>query len=321
MAGASSYDVIVIGVGAMGSATCHALAGRGVRVLGLERFDVPHALGSSGGHTRLVRLVYYEHPDYVPLLRRAYAGWDALGEELGEPLLQRTGALYLGRPEGEFIAGSLRAAREHGLAHEILDAASVGERCGPFRVPERFTAIYEPDAGFVWCERAIAGFVGRALRLGAEVHGRETVQSWSAGAHGVRVVTDRATYQAGHLVITAGAWTGDLVGDLGVELTVTRQVVGWVWPKAPERFALGRFPCWAIEDDAPGFAGIYYGFPMTAEVPGLKVAHHAPGPPPIPTPSTARPPPPTKPTSARSCASTCPRPTGRCSRCGCACTR
>jgi len=276
--GGTGFDVIVVGVGAMGAATCHALAERGVRVLGLERFDVPHALGSSGGHTRLVRLVYYEHPDYVPLLREAYAGWDALGEELGLPVLHRTGAIYLGRPDGDLLSGSLRAVREHGLTHEILDPEGVRERCGPFVVPDRFTALYEADAGFVFSERAIAGFVDRALRRGAEVHGRETVREWHADSAGVRVVTDRDTYHGGHLVITAGAWTSGLVRDLGVELTVTRQVLGWVWPKTPERFALGRFTCWAIEDDAPGFQGIYYGFPMTPEVPGLKLAHHAPGP-------------------------------------------
>jgi sarcosine oxidase len=277
-----SFDVIVVGVGAMGAATCHALARRGVRVLGLERFDVPHGMGSSGGQTRLVRLAYYEHPDYVPLLRRAYELWDQLAEEGGVPLLHRTGALYLGRPDGQLVAGSLQAARAHGLAHEVLDAAAVETRFGPFRVPEHFAVMHEPEAGFVLAERAVATFVDHALRHGAEVHGREPVRSWQADRDGVRVVTDRGTYQAGHLVFTAGPWTGALVRQLGIPLTVTRQVVGWVWPRAPERFALGRFPCWAIEDDAPGFQGIYYGFPLMSgvpmEAPGIKLAHHAPGP-------------------------------------------
>lgn len=275
------HDVIVAGVGAMGAATCHALARRGARVLGLERFDIPHAAGSSGGHTRLVRLAYYEHPDYVPLLRRAYQGWDALGEAAGAPILHRTGALYLGPPEGELIAGSLQAARAHGLAHERLDPAEARARWGPFRVPPHFDALYEPDAGFVLCERAIAAMAEQAMGCGAELHGREPVRAWHVEHGGVRVVTDRATYHAGHLVITSGAWTGALVRDLGVPLTVTRQVLGWVWPRAPERFALGRFPCWAAQDDAPGFEGIYYGFPMmpgASAAPGLKVAHHAPGP-------------------------------------------
>jgi sarcosine oxidase len=282
MAQTASFDVIVVGVGAMGSATCHALARRGARVLGLERFDVPHAQGSSGGHTRLVRLAYYEHPDYVPLLRRAYELWDALGAEAGTQLLHRTGALYLGRPDGHLVAGSLQAARAHGLAHELLDARAVADRCGPFRVPGHFAALYEPEAGFVLSERAIAAFAERALQRGAVLHGREPVRSWHADAQGVTVFTDRGTYHAGALVLTVGAWTSEHIRDLGIPLAVTRQALGWVWPRTPERFALGRFPCWAIEDDVAGFQGIYYGFPMLSgpalDMPGLKVAHHAPGP-------------------------------------------
>jgi sarcosine oxidase len=277
-----SFDVIVVGVGAMGAATCYALSRRGVRVLGLERFDVPNSQGSSGGQTRLIRQAYYEHPDYVPLLRRAYELWDTLGDEIGVKLLHRTGALYMGRPEGALVAGSLAAARLHGLAHELVDPGAVGERCGPFRVPEHFAVMHEPEAGFLLCDRAIAAFAERALRHGAVLHAREQVRSWIADKDGVRVVTDRATYQAAHLVLTAGAWTSALVRDLGIPLTVTRQVLGWVWPRDPDRFALGRFPCFAIEDDAPGFQGIYYGFPLMTgvplEVPGLKIAHHAPGP-------------------------------------------
>src|SRR4051794_35240569 len=115
------YDVIVVGVGAMGSATCYQLASRGVRVLGLEQFDIPHDRGSSHGYSRLIRLAYYEHPDYVPLLRRAYELWRQLEADAGETLLHQTGVLYLGRPDGEVMAGSLRAARTYGLAMEQFD--------------------------------------------------------------------------------------------------------------------------------------------------------------------------------------------------------
>ena len=279
MASASSYDVIVIGVGAMGAATCHALAGRGVRVLGLERFDVPHALGSSGGHTRLVRLVYYEHPDYVPLLRRAYAGWDAFGEELGEPLLQRTGALYLGRPRRR-IHRRLAARRTPHTAWPTrsstprASASGAARSASPSASPRSTNPTPASSGASGRSPDSSAAPCGSAPRCTAGSRCRPGPPTPTASASSPTA----ATYEAGHLVITAGAWTGRLVRDLGVELTVTRQVVGWVWPKTPERFALGRFPCWAIEDDAPGFAGIYYGFPMTAEVPGLKVAHHAPGP-------------------------------------------
>ncbi|GAB4515497.1 MAG: N-methyl-L-tryptophan oxidase [Haliangiales bacterium] len=270
--------MIVLGVGAMGAATCHALAARGARVLGLERYDIPHGLGSSGGQTRLVRLAYYEHPHYVPLLQRAYAGWDALGEELGAPVLHRTGVVYFGRPDGDLIAGSLRAAHEHALPYEMLDAAAVQRRCGPFQVPDDYVALFEPDAGFVYSERAVAGFAEGALRRGAVIHGREPALAWRSDAAGVEVDTERATYRADQLVITAGAWTGALARELGVELTVTRQILAWVWPREPAHFALGRFPCWAAEPEEPGRAGIYYGFPMLPERPGLKVGYHCPGP-------------------------------------------
>jgi len=274
-----SYDVIVIGVGAMGSATCSALARRGHRVLGLERFDVPHALGSSGGQTRLIRLAYYEHPDYVPLLRRAYAAWDELAERSGVEVLHRTGALYLGPPDGRLIAGTLRSVAEHGVPCERVDRDEAARRFPQFRIPDAFGALFEPEAGFVLCERAISAFADEAMRAGARIQARERVVEWSAGSEGVRVRTDRGSYEGGELVITAGAWAPALMTDLGVELRVTRQVIGWVWPDDPASFELGAFPCWAVQDDAPGFEGIYYGFPLLpaagfAGERGIKLGHH-----------------------------------------------
>ena len=276
------YDVIVLGVGAMGAATCSALARRGHRVLGIERYDLPHALGSSGGQTRLIRLAYYEHPDYVPLLRRAFAAWDELAERSGVELLQRTGLLYLGPPQGHVITGTLRSVAEHGVPCERLDRDQAARRFPQFRIPEGFATLFEPGAGFVLCERAISALADEALRAGACLRARERALEWSAGTDGVRVRTDRGSYQASELVITAGPWAPALVTGLGVELRVTRQVLGWVWPDDPDRFALGAFPCWAIEDDAPGFAGIYYGFPLLPAdrfggERGIKLGHHALG--------------------------------------------
>src|SRR3954462_14444099 len=115
------YDIIVIGVGAMGAAACYQLARRGARVLGLEQFDIPHALGSSHGASRMIRLAYYEHPDYVPLLRRAYALWNALEQESGQKVIHVTGGLYMGPPGSEVVSRSLGAARAYGLAHDVLD--------------------------------------------------------------------------------------------------------------------------------------------------------------------------------------------------------
>lgn len=271
------FDVIVAGVGAMGAAACFHLARRGARVLGLERLGIPHELGSSGGHTRLIRLAYYEHPDYVPLLHRAYHNWRELESSVGTKLLHETGAVYIGPPDGHLVAGSLQAARAHGIEHEMLSPAEVVERCGPFEVPDGFAAFYEPTGGFLLAQESIASYAELALARGAELHAAEAMQSWSAGANGVEVTTDHGSYAADRLVVTAGAWSEQALGELGVELTVTRQAMVWLWPNDPDRFRLGNFTCWGIEDDTPGFRGIYYGFPIVPGQPGLKLAHHAPG--------------------------------------------
>lgn len=277
-------DVIVVGLGAMGSACCDHLARRGVQVIGLERFDVPHAFGSSAGQSRLIRKAYYEHPHYVPLLARAFENWDELGERLGAEILHRTGCLYLGEPGGELIAGTLAAASEHGIDVQSVDGPSLRETYPMVEMPEGFAALFEADAGFVLAERAIEGHLEQALLAGATVRAREAVTDWSSDADGVRVVTERGNYEADQIVFCAGAWSDQLVRDLGVQLKVTRQPLGWVWPKQHDQFRYGRFPCWAIQDDAPGFEGIYYGFPLLPAGAfggerGLKLAHHCVGPP------------------------------------------
>ena len=270
----ANFDVIVVGIGAMGSATAFQLARRGLRVLGLEQFDIPHALGSSHGQSRMIRMAYFEHPDYVPLLRRAYQLWHELEELSGQKLLYLTGGLYMGPQSGEVVGGSLRSAREHGLPHELFDADELRRRYPQFQVPRDWMAMYEPDAGFLLPERVVAAYANAALAAGAELHGRERVVAWRDEGRGVTVRTDRAEYHAGHLVFCGGPWSGTLIGDLGVSLVVTRQVMVWVWPRQPQRFALGGFPVWAI-DHLDGT--LHYGFPMMPDVPGLKIAHHAPG--------------------------------------------
>ncbi len=269
------HDVIVIGVGAMGSATCWHLAKRGVRVLGLEQYDVPHTLGSSGGHSRLIRLAYYEHPDYVPLLRRAYALWDEIERESGRVLLHKTGGLYLGRETEPFVAESLRAARRHGLPHELLDRAQIAARFPQFRVPADHVGLFEPDGGALRSEDAIEAFAAMAQRHGAEIRTREAVIGWSADDASVTVRTDRGTHRAAHVVFCAGAWSDRLLHDFGVPLVVTRQVMGWVAPPDPEPFALGAFPCWAIQNDD---GSLHYGMPILPGAAGLKIAHHFHGP-------------------------------------------
>ncbi|MBV9848182.1 MAG: N-methyl-L-tryptophan oxidase [Armatimonadetes bacterium] len=270
----NSYDVIVVGVGAMGAAACRHLARRGVRVLGLEQFGIPHALGSSHGSSRLFRMAYFEHPDYVPLLQRAYALWRELEAESGQTLLPLTGGLYIGPPGSELVSGSLASARRHALPHEALDRAQLAARFPQFHLPDGYEAIYERQAGFVRPELAVAVMAERALRDGAELHGHEPVIAWQEDGNGVTAETAQAVYKAERLVFCGGAWSGRLVRDLGVALTVTRQVMAWVWPRRPDLFAPDRFPTWAIANED---GTLHYGVPLLPDVPGVKIAHHGRG--------------------------------------------
>lgn len=275
------YDVIVVGVGTMGASACWQLARRGARVLGLEQFDIPHAFGSASGFSRMIRLAYFEHPDYVALLRRAYDLWDQIERDSGQKVLHITGGLYLGRPDSELVGGSLGAAQKYELPHEMLDRAQLASRYAMFHLPDDFVGFFEKKAGFVIADRAVAVFADQALRHGAELRGREAVTGWRATSAGVQVQTQHASYEAKHAIFCGGAWSDRLVRDLGVKLIVTRQVLGWVWPRRPELFALGRFPVFAIDPALRGeFVGVYYGFPMMPDItggPGFKIALHYPG--------------------------------------------
>lgn len=265
------YDVIVVGLGTMGSATCFHLARRGLRVLGLEQFGIPHAQGAHHGYSRLIRKAYFEHPSYVALLQRAYALYDQLEALSGMKLLHRTGGLYMGTPEGEAVGGTLRSAREHRLPVEEFTHEGLRRRFPQFHLPKDHVGVLEPDAGFLVPERVVATQCEYALRSGAEIHGMEAVKGWEADDTGVRVHTAAGEYRARNLVLSSGAWTDRLVRDLGVELVVTRQVWGWVWPRKPQLFALGTLPVWAL--DAAG-GGVHYGLPMVTENPGFKIALH-----------------------------------------------
>ncbi|HYM71246.1 MAG TPA: N-methyl-L-tryptophan oxidase [bacterium] len=265
------YDAIVIGVGAMGSATVYELTRRGQRVLGLERFDVPHDRGSSHGVNRIIRLAYWEHPSYVPLLRRAYELWRELEHISGERLLIITGGIDAGPEESPTVKGSLLSCALHHLPHELLDAASLHARFPGYCLAPDMVAVYQSDGGFVMSERAIVAYVNAALEGGADVHAREQVLGWEPDGKGVRVRTVHGTYTARRLVLTAGPWAGKLAPSLADLAVPERQVLIWTQPLAPDRFRLGAFPVFNME--AP--EGRFYGFPVYS-VPGFKIGkyHH-----------------------------------------------
>ncbi|HMN85179.1 MAG TPA: N-methyl-L-tryptophan oxidase [Bauldia sp.] len=270
--GNGPYDVIVVGVGGMGSAACHHLARRGARVLGLERFDIPHAHGSSHGITRIIRLAYYEDPAYVPLLRRAFELWRALGEEVDERILVTTGSLDAGYEGSGVFEGSLASCLEHGLRHEVLTGTEVKRRFPGYRLPDAHRALLQPDGGFVLSERAIVAHVTLAQRHGADIRAREAVTGWSPlPGGGVRVTTTRGVYEAGRLVLSPGAWIGDFVPALTGIAVPERQVLGWFPPDDPGLFAPDRFPVLNLMVEE----GRYYLLPVWG-VPGLKIGlyHH-----------------------------------------------
>jgi sarcosine oxidase len=268
------YDVIVIGLGGMGSAAAYQLARRGRRVLGLERFGPAHASGSSTGRSRIIRQAYMEDPAYVPLLLRAYELWEQIERETGETLLSLTGGLMLGAPESQAVAGATRSAREHGLDFELLDSAEIRRRFPPIHAEEGTVALYERRAGFVRPEASVAAHLGRAAQLGAELRFEEPALSWEETAGGVRVTTARGSYEAGRLVIAPGAWAPELL-RLDVPLRVLRQVQLWIEPKGgAEPFLPDRFPIF-IWDAGP--EQTFYGFPHQPGTPGVKVALHGGG--------------------------------------------
>ncbi len=271
MATADRFDTIVIGVGGMGSATVYHLARRGRRVLGLERFDVPHDRGSSHGLTRIIRLAYYEHPSYVPLLRRAYELWRELQALAGEQLLYVTGSIDAGPPGGGVFEGSLLSCHVHNLPHQVLTGAELARRFPGYRLPADTLALFQPHGGFLLPERCIVACVQAAHALGAEVHARERVLEWKPLENGVQVRTDRGVYEAGSLVIAAGAWASGLLPPLRGLATPERQALAWFQPRRPELFTPERFPVFNILVEE----GRYYGFPVFG-VPGFKVGryHH-----------------------------------------------
>lgn len=263
------YDAIVVGVGGFGSAALYHLARRGRRVLGLERFDVPHDLGSSGGITRIIRLAYYEHSSYVPLLVRSYELWRELEAEAGERLLLITGSVDASDEDGRIFSGSLASCVEHGLPHEVLTAEELAVRFPGYRLPAGTMAMLQPEGGFLLPERCVVAHVEQAIAAGAEVRAREQVLGWEPAGDAVRIRTDRGEYEADRLVLAGGAWMSELMGLPLVQ--AERQVLGWFQPLRPELFTPERFPVFNLELDE----GHFYGFPIYG-IPGFKLGryHH-----------------------------------------------
>ena len=266
------YDVIVIGLGGMGSAAAYRLAQRGRRVLGLDRHAPVHNQGSSHGGSRITRQAYFEDPAYVPLLLRAHELWAGVEADSGRKIMHTTGGLMVGRPDSRTVAGSLASARRWGLSHELLDAAEIRRRFPTMRPDPDDIALYEARAGLVVPEASVAAHLLLATRAGAELHYEEPVTRWETdGRDRVRVFTGNAVYTAAQLVICPGAWAPELLADLGVPFTVERQVQYWFAPRGGVTpFLPDRHPIFIWE---AGGGRQFYGFPAHNEPEdGVKVA-------------------------------------------------
>lgn len=235
-------DVVVAGLGAAGSAAAYHLARRGVRVIGVDRFAPPHAMGSSHGRSRIIREAYFEHPLYVPLVRRAYAGWEELESLSGRRIYLRTGGLMLGPEDGTVVAGARRSALEHGLPFEELTSEEVRRRYPAWRLPDDIVGIFEPRAGMLDPEAAIEAHLELARRHGADLRFDEPLVSWREEGDGVEVATSRARYRAAWLVLAVGAWTRRVLAPLDLPLVVDRNVVAWFDTTSERARARTRWP-------------------------------------------------------------------------------
>jgi sarcosine oxidase len=265
-----TFDVIVIGVGGMGSAAAFELARRGRRVLGLEQFTPGHDRGSSHGQTRIIRTAYYEHPAYVPLVREAFGRWRDLELRQSCRLLTECPLLTLGLPDGEMIRGVQGSAAQHHLPVEHLGPRDIRQRFSQFRVGDEYVGLLERSAGFLAVEECVLAHARAAEQLGARIHSGEKVLSWDATAGGVTVHTSAARYSGARLIITAGPWVGRLLGACGVRLTVMRQVALWFGTRDDQALRPGPFPMFILDTSA----GYCYGFPLIDPADGMKVARH-----------------------------------------------
>ena len=262
------YDVIVVGLGGMGAASADALAGRGLRVLGLDRFAPGNTRGGSHGRTRIVRMAYFESPDYIPLLRRAYALWDTFPDDCR---MQRVGLLTLGPDDSAVVGGATRSAAAWQIPIELLTAGEVEDRFPSFAPGPSDVAVFEPNAGFVRPEETVTFLAGRARERGADLV-RERVLDWELTGDGVRVRTGEGARTARRLVLAAGAWIPVLAASLGLPIRVERRVQHF-FTAAPAAYGPDVMPTF-IWDIAPGDA--IYGFPADG-ADGVKVGFHQRG--------------------------------------------
>jgi sarcosine oxidase len=269
-------DVIVVGLGAMGSATCFQLAARGVSVIGIDRYAPPHPFGSTHGDTRVTRLAIGEGAEYVPLVSRSHAIWRELEEQTGERLLTQAGGLIMAPPGSPFLAETRACARVYEIEHEDLAADEIRARFPMFAVPDDAEAYYEPEAGYVRPEAGVWAQLKLARQHGGELRLNETALEWTASPSTVTVRTDDARYDAEQLVLCAGAWIPELFPEGRDVFAIHRQLTFWF--EIRERYEeLREMPIfvWELGGEQDGFVHLFgfYGLPaLDGPDGGVKVA-------------------------------------------------
>jgi sarcosine oxidase len=265
------FDVIVLGLGGMGSATCAQLAMRKQRVLGIEQFGIAHDRGSSHGITRIIRLAYHKNPDYVPLVRRSIELWRDLEAQAQQSFLIQNGSVDAGEHDSVVFSGSLKSCQLHQLDHQVLTSAELSLRYPGYQLPKEHMAVFQPDGGFLLPERCIEAYVAAAKAHGAELRFDCPVSAWEPTKNGVEVRVADAVYSAERLVITAGAWMGKLMPELAPVLQPERQVLIWTETRQSTWFKPTHFPVFTLSVPE----GRFYGLPEYG-VPGFKIGklHH-----------------------------------------------
>ena len=267
-----TFDVIVVGLGAMGSAIAFQLATRGFKVLGLEKFVLNHANGSSHGGSRIIRTAVFPQPYQVPLVQRAFELWSKIQAESGRNLMQLTGALLFGLPESPLITGCLASSRNYSLPYEILSSEEVAGRFPMFLPDKNELAFCEKKAGILFPEECIRAQVSLAEKRGAVFNFSEPVMSWNVNNSHVEVKTKKETYKANYAVFSPGAWLTTLMPELRLPLQIERQTVFWFNPQTnPVSFSPDMMPVfdWQTKER------FYYGIPNVGN--GVKVAIHHDG--------------------------------------------
>jgi sarcosine oxidase len=271
----SAFDVIVVGLGAMGSAAAYHLSKQHTKVLGLEAFTAAHDRGSSHGESRIIRQAYFEDPAYVPLVLRAYELWDELQKETHEDLLSITGGVAIGPRHGALVRGCLKSAKEYGLGHDLFDFEEMRRRFPQFALADNEVAFYEEKAGYLKPEECIRQHLKGASKRGADLRFEEPVLSWTASqsGEGVSVTTVKQTYKARALVISVGPWFAELVSGVSMPVVVSRRVMFWFKPlRHPSAFNRGIFPIFLWQ---PEGEPLFYGFPRISKTGDPKVAIHS----------------------------------------------